>query len=695
MDPVLTYHPTTAEELNGALKSLAEARGTGDTRPAEIQLPPHPLDLEGPLMLGPKHSHLTFTTENPGKSALRSLRALRDFKETTLNNRTVWHLHLPEVQSGARHPRTLFVNGAPRPRARYPKFDPQENPEAMLKAVPYEEGQVPVLHWGTHRIPTQPGDIDPSWENLYDAELVGMHFWTEERLPNLHFNAESNQLTSSFRTAYRLTEGTKPLPFRYFIENLLDALTEPGEWCLLETTGDLYYFPKEGEILEDTVVEIPLLATLVKIQGGGYGSSKDAGDPTTADWVSSITFDGITFSHSDWLPIMGRNLSVDHKVPKTGRPMGASTQAAIDGVGAIDITYARDIRFSNCRFEHLRGHAVRVNEGCGDVQIDNSVFRDLGGSALLAHGADVDGPPAGRTRNIYFLNNDCERLGRVFFSSCGVLGGAVHRMVIAHNRIHDLFYSGISLGWTWGYAETVSSEHVVEYNDIRDVSQGLLNDLGGVYLVGRNTGSVIRRNKVVNVKDCNFGAKSIYLDEGCCHILVEQNLCIGASEANFNMHYGQGHVLRHNIFIDGGHAGIRASRDDGGCLFSAYQNILLSSESAYRAGYALANLAHSSAKADFNLIWPGNEKEAELLHPPYLGHERVPFADWQAAGNDRNAVFADPLFIDAASGDYRLQPDSPAHKLGFREWDHARAGPVDPDTLPDYRSSTGHRPAEF
>ena len=118
MDPALTFHPKTAEELNGVLKSLANARGTGDTRTAEIQLPPHPLDLEGPLMLGPKHSHLTFTTENPGKSALRSLRGLRDFDETTLNGHTVWHLHLPEVRSGDLHPRTLFVNGAPRPRAR-------------------------------------------------------------------------------------------------------------------------------------------------------------------------------------------------------------------------------------------------------------------------------------------------------------------------------------------------------------------------------------------------------------------------------------------------------------------------------------------------------------------------------------------------------------------------------------------------
>ena len=689
------YHPTTTGELNGCLDTIAETRNSGDSRPSTIWLPPHPLDLEKPLNLGPAHSDLTFTTETPRQSILRSLRTLGGFRGRELNGRTVWHIHLPEVQSGELHPRTLYVDGEPRPRARYPKFDPKTNPEAVLKAIPYEEGKVPPLHWGTHRIPTRAGDIDPSWKHLYDAEMVGMHFWTEERLPQLNFNADTAELRSSFRTAYRLTEGTKPAPFRFYIENLLDVLTEPGEWCLLESTGDLYYYPKDGEYIESTRIEIPLLFALIQIHGAGYGSSKESGDPTTANWVTGITFRGIRFEGTDWLPIMGENLRVDHRVPKTGRPMGASTQSAIDALGAIDLRYAQQVCFSNCRFRHLRSHAVRVNEGCRNIRIEHSHFRDLGGSALLAHGAELDDAPAARTRHVYFLNNDCERLGRVFFSACGVTGGAVHRMVIAHNRIHDVFYSGVSLGWTWGYAETVSANHLVEYNDIQHISQGLLNDLGGIYLVGQNSGTVIRRNKIFHVTNHLFGAKSIYLDEGCCHILVEQNVCVGASEASFNMHYGKGHVLRHNIFANGGQAGIRASRDDGDGLFSAYQNIIAGAESPYRGGYALPNLAESSAQADFNLIWPGEAETCNLLHPPYLGHEHVPFRDWQAAGKDSQTIFADPLFVDPSSGNYCLRPDSPAHQLGFQEWDHSLAGVVDHDNLPLYDAGQADRLSEF
>jgi hypothetical protein len=47
---------------------------------------------------------------------------------------------------------------------------------------------------------------------------------------------------------------------------------------------------------------------------------------------------------------------------------------------------------------------------------------------------------------------------------------------------------------------------------------------------------------------------------------------------------------------------------------------------------------------------------------------------WQARGHDTNSIIADPLFADAARNDYRLQPGSPAAKLGFKAIDLSNAG---------------------
>jgi hypothetical protein len=47
---------------------------------------------------------------------------------------------------------------------------------------------------------------------------------------------------------------------------------------------------------------------------------------------------------------------------------------------------------------------------------------------------------------------------------------------------------------------------------------------------------------------------------------------------------------------------------------------------------------------------------------------------WQELGYDKHSVIADPLFVDPRNNDYRLQPNSPALKIGFQPFDYSQAG---------------------
>ena len=48
---------------------------------------------------------------------------------------------------------------------------------------------------------------------------------------------------------------------------------------------------------------------------------------------------------------------------------------------------------------------------------------------------------------------------------------------------------------------------------------------------------------------------------------------------------------------------------------------------------------------------------------------------WQQAGGDVHSIVADPLFVDAENGDFRLKPESPALKLGFEPIPFEKIGP--------------------
>ena len=95
-----------------------------------------------------------------------------------------------------------------------------------------------------------------------------------------------------------------------------------------------------------------------------------------------------------------------------------------------------------------------------------------------------------------------------------MLAQAVAHTSITHNSISDFLYTGVSLGWSWGYAPTSTHDNIVSYNAIFDIAQGLLSDLGCVYTLGIQHGSVVNNNVCHSVYSFNYGGWGYYTDEG-------------------------------------------------------------------------------------------------------------------------------------------------------------------------------------
>ncbi|MBT7913796.1 right-handed parallel beta-helix repeat-containing protein, partial [Candidatus Bathyarchaeota archaeon] len=281
-----------------------------------------------------------------------------------------------------------------------------------------------------------------------------------------------------------------------------------------------------------------------------------------------------------------------------------------------------------------------------------------------------------RTGLCRIADNEISAAGRIFHSGVGVLSMNAFQMAIVHNHIHDLFYTGVSCGWEWGYHQNVSRDNLIAWNHIHDIGQGLLSDMGGIYTLGVQPGTVLRGNLIHDVHSAHYGGWCIYPDEGSSHILIEHNVCYDADRNAFHQHYGRENVIRNNIFAFGGEAVCTYSRKEPHRGFTFMRNILVTSS------LPLWNKAQSDDAGslepekerilcDLNLIF-----DTDAAEPTIHSRDRTfSLAAWREAGLDLHSLVADPGFADLEKRDFSLAADSPVFTLGFEPIDLSQVGP--------------------
>ncbi len=673
--------------LAGARDNLRRLRATGKiTGPVTVLVHDGRYTQAETAAFNHTDSHTCYAAATGASPVFDGGEQLTGWTVGVRNGRAEWTLDLPDVVKGKRHFRSLFVNGRRAPRARLPKFTPDTaGGQNVFRIGEILEPEKVGLTDGRDTFKPAPGDVDPVWTSLPDSEFVVMHFWVEERLPKPALNPRTGWVSFARRALFSLydshskPDGTRDHA-RYYIDNLFEALTEPGEWYLSRETGRLYYLPRSGETLENTTIIAPRLHTFVRAVGTVFGEVGDRIDVNGTRHVRGLEFSGLTFRHADWYSPLAEKFFPSHDLLEGhDLPIGGSPQAAIAVPGALVFRAARDCRVTDCTVEHVGLYALEFGAGCRDCAAGGNTLRDLGAGGIRAGGSDLDGFAERHTGNLTITDNHIHHIGRVFHQGIGVLLGNAADCLVAHNHIHDTCYTGISLGWTWGYRDTIATHNRVESNLIHDIGAGILSDMGGIYTLGVQPGTVIRGNHLHHIWSHDYGGWGVYLDEGTAHVLVEHNLVHDTRDSGFHIHYGRENVARYNIFARGRRATVAVGKiEPGHYAASFYNNILLGpSESLYRSGYQ-GNIAVGALVANANCFWfPGGKLPPSVNPESYLKDKGTPhfltFAAWQKAGHDQLSLIADPK-ITGGKKTWRLAKNSPALKLGFKPWDWSKCG---------------------
>lgn len=668
--------------LAGARDQLRRLRATGKlTGPATVLVHDGVYELGETVKFDPEDSHTRFQAAPGAAPVFDGGERLSGWKVGERNGRTEWTLDLPDVPKGKRFFRSLFVNGRRAPRARYPKFTPDAvGGKNVLRIGEILEPEKTWLGDGRDTFKPRSGDVSPDWASLPDAEFVVLHYWIEERLPKPALNPRTGWVSFARRSAFCLYEahedahGNNALA-RYYVDNLFEALTEPGEWYLNRETGRLHYLPRPGETPANTEIRAPRLHSFIRAYGVVFGQTGDRVAVDGPRHLQGLEFSGLTFRHADWFsPLTEKHLPTHDFYEDNDLPLGGSVQAAIAVPGAVQFRAARDCAVTDCTIEHIGLYGVEFGTGCRDCRATGNRLHDLGAGGIRAGGTDYNGLGANRTGGLVITDNHIHHIGRVFHQGIGVLLTNAADCTVAHNHIHHTCYTGISVGWNWGYRDTVTSHNRIEHNLIHDIGAGVLSDMGGIYTLGIQPGTVIRGNHLHHIWSQAYGGWGIYLDEGTAHLIVEHNLVHDTKDAPFNIHYARENVVRHNIFARGQHALASVYRVEDHRSANFFNNLLLGpSQKLFSGGYK--GDIRDALESNANLFWSPGGQLPPSGHPDTRKDVplRLNLAAWKKAGHDSLSLIADPKLTEGKKT-WKLAKSSPALKLGYKPWDWSKCG---------------------
>ncbi len=590
---------------------------------------------------------------------------------------------VPQAKKDAWKFRQLFYDGKRQTRARWPNTDPADplySGWAFIEAtLPEGEKRPTMFRFSADAAPRD-------WAKPLQAEVdvFPWYCWVNDIISLKHFDVQARTLTLAKNPSYDFS--TLMTGNRFCVENLLEELDLPGEWCLDTETGTVYFWPPEGSVKFGNVVA-PWVDTLIELRG-------------TADApIRNVTISGLTFTET-------HSTFPEH--------LHGNFHAPLLRGAAVRLEHCDNCRITDNRFFNLGSDAVRLQGHNTQNQIVGNEIAFVGAAGISLASNDASGSPSGRWTDIEELRRCSARYPKSvrnlitnnYIHHCGVIkknGGAVQAYginsvdnVISHNLIHDVADKGI-------VAQDGFGCFIIEYNEMYNLNHEIA-DTGGIMInrwyslkddLELDRCHLIQFNLIrncigcgafaatANVQGTGAGLKAggkiyspyytwgIYFDNSGMDNVVYGNIIVSTVLGAVSMPVGvpKNNRVENNIFVEssGNQFDLLMSPGSYGNRF--VRNIVYYKNPAAALLAASSSAVQSLSQCDYNLYWPA---AGQAMRVRGIGQET--FDDWKKLGFEEHSLIADPLLVDVEGGDYRLRPESPAFRLGFCPIDVERIG---------------------
>ena len=474
----------------------------------------------------------------------------------------VWVADVPVFNGRPLDFRQLWVNGKKAVRAR-----DVEDFEKMNRICSVDEKNeilyVPVV--SIRRLIDNKGNLKAKY-----AEMVLHQMWCVANLRIRSVEVQGDSAAIRFHQPESRIQFEHPWPrpmvttdghnSAFYLTNARELQDVPGEWYHDIDARKIYYYPREGEKMQEAEVIVPAVETLVRVEG------------TLDRPVRHIRFEKITFSYTTWMrpsekghvPLQaGMYLTDGYRIdPKMQRNY---LNHPLDNQGwlgrpaaAVRVVAARQIDFERCRFEHLGSTGLDYEEAVQGGVVRGCLFHDIAGNGLLvgsfspaAHETHLPYDPADRREvctqqqinNCYFTE-----IGNEDWGCLAIAAGYVEDINIEHNEISEVPYSGISLGWGWTQTVNCMRNNRVHANLIHHYAKHMY-DVAGIYTLGSQPKSYVTENCVHSIYKPGYVHDPnhwfyLYTDEGSSFITVRDNWTEG--EKYLQNANGPGNVWENN-----------------------------------------------------------------------------------------------------------------------------------------------------